>query len=412
MFPKLPFDEDFHFEFPERPERQQGIGSGVIVDASGLIITNSHVVAGGRDAQVLVRLSDGREYVADEVWADAETDIAVVKILGADDLVPAQLADSDQVAVGDWVLALGQPFGLERTVTAGIISATHRGVGINARENFLQTDAAINPGNSGGPLVNLDGQIVGINTAISSRGGGNDGVGFAVPINVAKWVADQLATEGHVRRAYLGIGIQPIDADIARQFGVKPRGGVLVTEVYADTPAAKSGLKSGDVIVKYAGVAISSPQELQMVAERSKLGERHELTVVRDGERITLTLVPKEQPEKFGARPVTSEQREPRSESPSSSAFAEYGLEIGELDADVAERLGIEDDGVLITSVEDGGPGQRAGLEAGMVIVEMNRHAVTSVEDGIRTLGGLEEGSELLLRIKSAHGSHYVVLKP
>ena len=335
---------------PSQPEH--GLGSGVIFDASGLIMTNNHVVAGGKNVSVLVRLSDGREFVADEVWTDPKTDIAVVKISGAKDLVPAQLADSDQVAVGDWVLAMGQPFGLESTVTAGIISATHRGVGINARETFLQTDAAINPGNSGGPLVNLDGQVVGINTAISSRGGGNDGVGFAVPINLAKWVAEQLADGGAVRRAYLGVGIQSIDAKLAEQFGVKPRQGVLVTEVYPDTPAAKAGLKAGDVIVEYAGIPVSSPQDLQVIVERSKLGHRHDLKVVREGQMTTLGFVPEEQPDNFGEQ-TSSVGR--MNAVPSSSGLESFGVDISDLTADVARQLGMKEDaGVVITDVEDG----------------------------------------------------------
>jgi serine protease Do len=410
MLPQMPFGEDFRFEFPEPGGQQHGIGSGVVFNKSGLIMTNSHVVAGGKQAKVLVRLADGREYTADEVWADDKTDIAVVKIT-AEDLVPAEFADSDQVAVGDWVLALGQPFGLEHTVTAGIISATHRGVGINARENFLQTDAAINPGNSGGPLVNLDGQVVGINTAISSRGGGNDGVGFAVPINVAHWVADQLASGGHVRRAYLGVGIQPIDADMAKQFGVKPREGVLVTDVYENTPAVKAGLKSGDVIVKYAGVAVRSPQELQMIVERSELGRRHELTVMRDGKTITLDFVPEEQPESFGGRPAVDDSPEP--ETRSSSALDDYGIEIGPADAELAKRLGVDNGAaVVITQVEAGSSAARAGLEAGMVVAEINRQPVANVDDCLKILKEHTADRDLLLLVKTDRGSRFVVLKP
>ena len=244
-----PFEDMFRqFEMPKNPDGsarprgfgqpspmpRAGIGSGVIIDSSGIILTNNHVVAGG---EVTVRIHDGREFIASQVWTDPDTDLAVVKIEGADDLIPAMLGDSDDVAIGDWVVALGQPFGLESTVTAGIISAKHRGIGITPRENFLQTDAAINPGNSGGPLVNLEGEVIGINTAISSRGGGNDGIGFSVPSNLARWVSDQLRENGSVKRAYLGVGIQPVTQDLARELGVPPRGGVLITDVYDGTPA-------------------------------------------------------------------------------------------------------------------------------------------------------------------------------
>ena len=197
------------------PAPRGGIGSGVIIDESGIMLTNNHVVAG--DGEITVRTHDGREFVASNVWTDPKTDLAVVKIEDASDLVAATLGDSEQVEIGDWVMALGQPFGLESTVTAGIISAKHRGIGITARENFLQTDAAINPGNSGGPLVNLRGEVVGINTAIHSRSGGNDGIGFAIPSNLARWVSDQLVSTGTVKRAYLGVGIQPVTQDLAKQ---------------------------------------------------------------------------------------------------------------------------------------------------------------------------------------------------
>lgn len=298
LFRGFPMDDDdrsFEFRSPG-PRQQEGMGSGVIVDASGLIMTNNHVVGGGSEnVEVQVRLADGREFLAEEVLTDPKTDIAVIKIKDATDLVVAELADSDQVTTGDWVLALGQPFGLESTVTAGIVSATHRGVGINARESFLQTDAAINPGNSGGPLVNLDGRVVGINTAISSRGGGNDGVGFAIPSNMANWVGDQLIKNGRVKRAYLGVGIQFVDASLAKKFNVKPRQGVAITEVYPDSPAAKVGLKVNDLIQSYAGVKVDSPRELQLLVERSELGRPHALEVLRDGKSIILNLIPEEQ---------------------------------------------------------------------------------------------------------------------
>jgi serine protease Do len=251
--------------------RRSGLGSGVIFDESGLIMTNNHVVSDG--GTVKVRLHDGREFVASEVWTDPRTDIAVIKIDGAD-LVAARLGNSDAMAIGDWVLALGQPFGLESTVTAGIISAKHRGLGIAQREGFLQTDAAINPGNSGGPLVNLDGEVIGINTAISTRSGGNEGIGFAVPVNRAKWVAQQLAKDGVVRRAYLGVVIQPVTQELADQFKVRPREGVIVSEVLPDTPAAKAGVQSGDVIVEVAGVPVGSSQELIALVEQAELGSR------------------------------------------------------------------------------------------------------------------------------------------
>jgi serine protease Do len=304
-------------------------------------------------------------------------------------------------------LALGQPFGLEDTVTAGIISAKHRGIGITSRESFLQTDAAINPGNSGGPLVNLDGEVVGVNTAISSRTGGNDGIGFAVPINLARWVSDQLAHGGSVHRAYLGVGIQPVTATLAEQFKVKPREGVAVTDVFPNTPAAKADLQSGDVIVEYAGVAVSSPSELQLLVERSELGRPHVLTVVRDGKRMNLQFTPEEQPSEFGASGSNSSPSKPES-----SQIDRLGMEVSALDAKVAEQLGMQGvEGVVITNVRSDSPADRAGLSSGMVIMQVNRHAVKSLDEFTAAVKRADSGDGLLLLVRSQEGSRFVVVK-
>jgi serine protease Do len=401
-------DRGFRFERPPMGSRppEVGTGSGVVIDASGMILTNSHVVTG--DGQVTVRLQDGREFKAVDVWTDPKTDVAVVKI-DAQDLVAAKLGDSDQVAVGDWVLALGQPFGLADTVTAGIISAKHRGVGIAPRENFLQTDAAINPGNSGGPLVNLDGEVIGINTAISSRTGGNDGVGFAVPINLAKWVGDQLAQDGVVHRAYLGVGIQPVTATLAEQFQVKPRQGVAVTEVFPGTPAAKAGLQQGDVIVEYAGVAVSSPNELQLLVEQSQLGRPHVLGIVRNGKRMDLNFTPEEQPTEFGARAGERGDDQPQSES---SRLDKLGLEVGSLDAAVAQQLGMKGiEGVVITDIQTSSPADLAGLSSGMVITEVNRQPIQSIDEFEAAVKKAKSDDGLLLLVRSREGARFVVLK-
>ncbi|MCA9151731.1 MAG: trypsin-like peptidase domain-containing protein [Planctomycetales bacterium] len=401
----------FHFEMPDTPpHQQQGMGSGVVIDKSGLILTNNHVVAGGKNVDVLVRLSDGREFKAADVWTDPKTDIAIVKIADADDLTAAVLADSDEVSVGDWVLALGQPFGLESTVTAGIISAKQRGIGINMRENYLQTDAAINPGNSGGPLVNLDGQVIGINTAISSRGGGNDGVGFAIPVNVAKWVADQLADGGTVKRAYLGVSIKNVNAEDARKLKVKPREGVQVGEVFADTPAAKAGLQVGDVIVNFAGVSVHSPNELQLIVEQSQVGKPHQLAIIREGEPMMLTFVPEEQPTDF-------DQQVARSRGPggaeSSDVLGSVGIEISALTDEVAQQLGLKDvKGVLITSVERGSAADEAGLEAGMVITQINRKSVADIGDVKNLMKDRDADQALLLLVRTEDGSRFVAINP
>ena len=387
------------------PSPQGGIGSGVVIDSSGVILTNNHVVAGG--GEVTVRTHDGREYVATDVWTDPKTDLAVVKV-DAKGLSAAKLGDSDQVSIGDWVMALGQPFGLESTVTAGIISAKHRGIGITARENFLQTDAAINPGNSGGPLVNLRGEVVGINTAIHSRSGGNDGIGFAVPSNLARWVADQLIDHGSVKRAYLGVGIQPVTPALAKELNVKPRGGVIVTDVYPDTPAAKAGLESGDVIVRFGDKMVSTPQALQLAVERSPFGEELVIEIVRGGKSLQLGFEAAMQPTDFGVSVNEADNQ-------SGKRMDDLGLEIAPLDDAVAKQLGMAGtEGVIITSVRENSPAAEAGLAPGIVIREVNRQKVASVADFERLMAEhrKDESAEgILLLVRSEKGSRFIVLK-
>ncbi|MEK6237417.1 MAG: trypsin-like peptidase domain-containing protein, partial [Planctomycetales bacterium] len=246
-FQGTPFEDMFREELEKRnfsqrngPQRnaprESGLGSGIIIDGSGMILTNRHVIKGADE--VIVKLHDGREFTATDIRSDDSSDLAILRIRGAKDLKPAQLGNSDKLEIGDWVVAVGNPFGLETTVTAGIISAKGRGLSSVGGVNFIQTDAAINPGNSGGPLFNLEGQVIGVNSAIASSSGGFQGVGFAIPINLAKWVSNQLAQHGEVRRAWLGVTIQQMDDAIARQFGVRPNAGVLVGQVVEGSPAA------------------------------------------------------------------------------------------------------------------------------------------------------------------------------
>ncbi|MEZ6129989.1 MAG: trypsin-like peptidase domain-containing protein [Planctomycetaceae bacterium] len=289
-----PFFRRFFEDLPEgrlqspQPRGKRGMGSGVIVDSSGIILTNNHVVEGA--GKLLVKLHDGREIEATDWKTDSQTDIAVVRIDAGGDLPAARIGDSDRMLVGDWVLAVGAPFGLNETVTTGIVSAKSRGLGITAREDFIQTDAAINPGNSGGPLVNLDGEVIGINTAISSTNGGYQGIGFAVPVNLARWIGDELIAHGSVRRAFLGVGIQPVTSVLSEQFGLNAVKGAVVTDVREGTPADKAGLKAGDVIVKFDDRDIKNPRTLQGAVERASLTETHHIVVIRDGETVTLNV--------------------------------------------------------------------------------------------------------------------------
>jgi serine protease Do len=398
----------FFQEMPRLPRQMppgvQGIGSGVIVDPSGVILTNNHVVAGG--GKVTVRLPDGREFEAADIKSDPKSDLALIHIKGADHLEAAALGNSDTVEVGDWVLALGQPFGLEGTVTAGIVSAKGRGIGIMDRENFIQTDAAINPGNSGGPLVNLDGEVIGINTAISSRNGGYQGVGFAIPVNLAKWVGGQLEQTGVVHRAFLGVMIQPVTQPLAEQFHVNVHQGVLVTEVQPGTPAEKAGLKPGDVILEFAGKQVSSPRELQGIVERAKIGSKHPLRILRDGKPLTINVTCGEQSE---------EPQVARKGSPSpgkTDHFEKLGIEVETLTADVAHQLDVNaDHGVVITDVRVGSPADQAGLTSGMVITQANRKPLKTVDDLRKALEErpLKEGTLLLVR--TAEGARFVAIR-
>jgi serine protease Do len=402
-----PFFRRFFGESPDlqqapQQRRQAGMGSGVIIDPAGIILTNNHVVAGG--GEVTVKLHDGREFTATDVRTDPGTDIAVVRIEAGETLPFAVVGDSDHLQIGDWVLAVGSPFGLNETVTAGIISAKSRGIGITEREDFLQTDAAINPGNSGGPLVNLHGEIVGINTAISSTSGGYQGIGFAIPINMANWVGQELTNHGAVRRAVLGVAVQPLTASIADQLGVEQTRGALVNSVRPDSPAAKAGLTPGDVILQFDGQVVRDPRDLQRIVERADLEATHEIVVFRDGSEQTLSASVDHlhQSDTVVAKKAADGQ----------SAGRSMGLQLSELDADIAGQMGLQPgSGVLITQVRPDGPGAAAGLEAGMVIERVGKHSVSSLSDVRAALEEQDLSNGILLLIRSGDTSRFVVLR-
>ncbi|MEI8371406.1 MAG: Do family serine endopeptidase [Planctomycetota bacterium] len=401
-FGNMPELRKFFKNMPRTPHHGQGgLGSGLIVDVSGVILTNAHVVRDGRE--ITVRLHDGREYKANKVHIDPKADLAVLRIEGADNLTAAKLGNSDEAEVGDWVLALGNPFGLEGTVTAGIISAKGRGIGLNERESFIQTDAAINPGNSGGPLVNLDGEVIGINTAISSSSGGNEGVGFAIPINLAKWVAKQLTDGDAVHRARLGVMIQPLTHDLAQQFGVKTHEGVLVAGVSPDSPAAKVGFKAGDVIVEFAGKAVASPQELQGLVEQSAIGKEQSVVVLREGKRLELKISPTEM---AGDAVATGDN------AVRGATLEKLGIEAQNLTHDLAAKLQIKaEQGVVVTDVQAGSVAERAGLTSGAVIVEANRAPIKNVEDLSRALDEKSLAKGVLLLVRTTQGSRFLVIR-
>ena len=299
--PGLRLPEGFRLPDGLRPFAWRSVGSGILIDSSGIVLTNSHVVRGA--SEVAVRLADGREFQATDIKADSLSDLAILSINGVDGLKAAELGDSDKLNIGDWVIAIGSPFELEATVSAGIVSGKGRSVHQIRRGKVLQTDAAINPGNSGGPLVNMDGEVVGINTAIATRSGGNQGIGFAIPVNRAKWVVAQLRDVGQVRRAYLGIYIRDVDAGLARQMELPVHYGVLISRVFPDTPAAQAGLEDDDVVIEFAGTKVRDTRDLQDTVEQKPFDSKHSIKILRGGRTMTLEVV---------VKPLREELEEPK----------------------------------------------------------------------------------------------------
>ena len=398
--PQMPF-----FLNPEdAPQRRQrGLGSGVIVTADGYILTNHHVVEDADDVKVV--LSNDREFDAEIIGSDAKTDIAVLKV-DATDLPTMNFGNSDAVEVGDIVLAIGNPFGLGQTVTMGIVGATSRQFGImnrqNGYEDFIQTDAAINPGNSGGALVNARGEIVGINTAILSRSGGNNGVGFAVPINLAHHVMTQLSENGRVIRGYMGVGIQDVDPAMAKAFGAPDARGAAVTTVQADGPAAEAGFQPGDIIRSIDGQPVENNQELRLRVANIRPGEAIDVTVWRDGRERELDITLAEFPtdEAIARGPKTSER-------------TPLGISVEELTPAIAAQLDIgpSTKGVVIAKVKPGSPAAEAGLRPGDVITEAARKPLTGLADFRAVVAEADDGAILFL-VESRGGTRFVVVEP
>ncbi len=385
---------------PRGGRQGYSIGSGVVIDESGIILTNNHVVS---DAdKLIVTFDDGTEYTATDIKCDPQTDLAIIRIEGAKDLVAAPLGDSDQVEVGDWVLALGNPFGrLSGSVTAGIVSAKDRSIGVADRESFIQTDAAINPGNSGGPLVNLAGEVIGINTAISSTTGNFAGVGLAIPSNSAKWVVEQLKSTGAVKRAYLGVEIRSIPAAVASERGLKPHDGVQVGRVSADSPAAKAGIEPDDIILSFDGKKVDSPDLLQAIVERAEAGKSYPVEVLRDQERLTLNVEPLERPENFTRHP----ENVGNSSKPQGTDFDELGISVQTLTPELAADLGTKvEAGVVVSEVQSGSIGELAGIQTGSIILEANRQPVKTADEFAKIINESNK-KKVLLKIWSEEGT-------
>jgi len=381
--------------------RQQGIGSGVIATKDGYILTNNHVVDGADE--VKVALQDGREFTAKVIGRDPKTDIAVIKIDGKD-LPAVPMANSDKVEVGDVVLAVGNPFGIGQTVTTGIVSATGRGgaVGLDY-EDFIQTDAAINPGNSGGALVDAEGRLVGINTAILSRSGGNQGIGFAIPVNLARDVMGSLVKDGHVTRGYLGVIIQDMTPALAKEFKLKDTYGALVGDVTPKSPAEKAGLKSGDLILEFNGKKVSDSRHLKLEVARVQPGESVPVKILRDGESKTLDVTVKELP---GTEHLAKNDKGHDEDNGTLN-----GVAVGDLDSNVRQQFELPNTvkGAVVTEVDPNSAAAEAGLKPGDVIQEINRKPVKTAQEAVQMT---EKASDktTLLRIWRDGGSHYVVV--
>lgn len=372
-----------------RGHRGGGQGSGVIVSSDGYILTNNHVIDGAKE--VTVTLPDKREFKGKIVGTDPKTDLAVVKIDGQN-LPTVAWGDASKLQVGEYVLAVGNPFGLNSTVTLGIVSALGRGrMGITQYEDFIQTDAAINPGNSGGALVNTKGELVGINTAIFSQTGGYQGVGFAVPTSMSRPIYDSLIKNGKVVRGFLGIGIQDLNQDLAKSFGVKDAKGALVSDVREDSPAEQGGLKQGDVITSYQGSPVEDAVTLQRMVTKTAVGSKAVVKVVRDGHEKDLTVTIGEQPETAKIAKVESGEKD----------YAFAGVAVQDLDKDTAKELGLKGkpQGVVVTSVEPDSGADKAGLMPGDVIREINRQPVKSVKEFEKVSSAVKKGDNVLILI-------------
>lgn len=379
------------FEIP-RERREQSLGSGVILDPNGYIVTNNHVVSQADEIKVL--LGDRREFKGKIIGTDPKTDLAVIKI-EATDLPSIPWGDSSKLQVGEMVLAVGNPFGLNQTVTMGIISAVGRAnVGIADYEDFIQTDAAINPGNSGGALVNIRGELIGINTAIFTRSGGYMGIGFAVPSGMARSVMESLIQEGRVVRGWLGVMIQELNPDLAEQFGLKEPKGALVGDVLKDSPAEKAGMVRGDVIVEVDGEAVESATQLRNMVARLSVGTKIDFSVIRDGKEKEITVKIGEQPKDLASL------EEPAAGEPGGNK-ALAGLEVRDLTPEEAQRLGLtlEEGGIVVVRVEPDSRAQEAGVLRGDVILEVNRTPVYEMEDYRRVVSRLKSDESVLLLV-------------
>lgn len=391
--PRDPFHNFGPFSDERAPDyKQRSLGSGFIIDRDGYIVTNNHVIEGADE--IKVSLANDKEFDAEIIGRDPNTDLALIKIKGASDLVPLKLGDSDNLTVGSWVVAMGSPFGLEQTVTAGIVSAKGRVIGSGPYDDFIQTDASINPGNSGGPLLNMNGEVVGINTAIVAQG---QGIGFAIPINLARGIIDQLKMHGSVTRGWLGVGIQDLTPELAEYYGLKEKQGVLVAQVFEGDPADKAGIKAKDVIIEVDGKPVSSSRELTSMIAAIPVGQKTPVKILRDGQEKTVNVEIAKRPEAERLAKTESEKGE------------QLGIQIAEITPEMARRFGHSETekGVLVVGVEPGSKAEEAGVQQGDLVKEVNRKPVTT-PDELRA--EIEKKDKIQLLVKRPNAG-FVVIK-
>jgi serine protease Do len=388
--------KEFFGDKPHGKMKTHALGSGFVISQNGMILTNNHVVE--KATEIKIKLQTGKEYDAKLVGRDPKTDLALIQVKPDKDFpAPAQFGDSDAMRVGDWVMAVGNPFGLGHTVTTGIISAKSRILGAGPYDDFLQTDAAINPGNSGGPLFNMKGQVIGINTAIIAQG---QGIGFAIPINMANELLPQLE-KGKVIRGWIGVMIQDITPELAKSFGLKSSKGVLVSDIVKGSPAEKAGLQTGDVIRRFDGKEVENAHKLSQMAAATAPNTTVKIDVLRKGKAETVSLEVGTMPEE--GQKMISPQKE-----------SDWGITVQELTPQLAQQLGLDSGttGVVISDITQGSPAAEAGLRPGDLITEVNHKGINNLNDYQQALKQLKKNNNLLLLVKRGSGAFYAVLTP
>ena len=390
------FWDDFLGDMPPKDFKTQSLGSGFIIRKDGLILTNNHVIEDAEE--IMIRLNDEREFKAKVIGKDKKIDIALLKIEDKGELPIAELGDSDKLEIGEWVLAIGNPFGLGHTVTAGIVSAKGRVIGAGPYDDFIQTDASINPGNSGGPLFNMKGEAVGINTAITASG---QGIGFAIPINTVKNLLPQLEKEGKVTRGWLGVMIQEVTKELAKSLNLKSEEGALVGDVISKGPAEKGGIQRGDVIIEFDSKKIKKMKELPAIVANTPVGKESKVKIIRDGaEKIITVKIGKLDEKEAAAADVVKE------------ATNKLGMRIQEITPELAKQFGLENvEGVIVAEVERSSPGFEAGLRRGDIILEIDRLPIKKKDDYEKQINKKKKGETLLFLVKRGDSTTFYTIK-